>query len=171
MVPSSAAAGGCHEHGSDQHLIPSAARYDHASEYDDEVLAVHDDVVKLDLHCDDRSGNQFAIFDIHEEEGEEEEEAKDDACRSSRSSRSSSPIRRISAAILATAPMSDAMISAEGDDDEEEEEDILPLSLSSTKPAQPRRKASRSQSPPRRKMHPRLPSQTTVCQRNEDTRP
>ena len=63
-----------------------------------------------------------------------------------------------------SAPPSDALV------DYDEENKILPLSLSSA-PLASADNSSSKQSKPKRKLHPRLPSLTTISQRNEDTRP
>ena len=55
--------------------------------------------------------------------------------------------------------------------EQEQEQMMLPLALS--QPATPKQKigTDKRKQEKQKKLHPMLPSQTTVCQRNEDTRP
>lgn len=67
----------------------------------------------------------------------------------------------------------DEQAAAEEEEQQEQEQEQMMLPLALSQPATPKQKivTDKRKQEKQKKLHPMLPSQTTVCQRNEDTRP
>jgi len=155
VVPSSAAHD---ENGSDQQLIVPTSEYDDEDILSDSEMtpAAASNMVILDLHktVDGCGKQKFAIFDINEMDEELET--------------NTSPVKqRGPASTSITVPPSDNDLILR----DEEENRMLPLALSAVIGRSARGGSCSKQTETKKKLHPRIPSQTTVLQRNEDTRP